>query len=90
MSTLAEEQYWLLRAEAENEERHARQRAAVEQSRPVVVFRPTLKTDGDQWCFLLGENLQNGVAGFGSSPEAAAKDFDHQWRTAKAGPYRGE
>lgn len=35
--------------------------------------------DGNQWCVLLGENLQDGVAGFGSSPEEASRDFDREW-----------
>jgi hypothetical protein len=35
-----------------------------------------LSIDGNQWCALLGENLQDGVAGFGVSPEMALSDFD--------------
>lgn len=31
--------------------------------------------DGDQWCYLLGEDLQSGVCGFGDSPFNAAADF---------------
>ncbi len=46
---------------------------------PSVVFRPRLSIDGDQWCALYGENLQDGVAGFGSSPEKAMQDFDDAW-----------
>lgn len=50
--------------------------AAMEMARPAVIFRPILSRDGDQWCFLLGENLQEGVAGFGNTPCAAALAFD--------------
>jgi hypothetical protein len=31
--------------------------------------------DGDQWCALLGENLQEGVCGFGSTPIEALQAF---------------
>lgn len=32
--------------------------------------------DGNQWCFVWGENIQEGVAGFGSTPEDAVVAFD--------------
>lgn len=56
------------------EERHA------EAMRPSTLYRPRLSIDGDQWCALHGENLQDGVAGFGTSPEAAYAAFDRAWR----------
>mgnify|MGYP001589925005 CR=1 FL=1 len=49
-------------------------------ARPSVLFRPRLSLDGDQWCALVGECLQDGVAGFGGSPDAAMRDFDRAWR----------
>jgi hypothetical protein len=39
--------------------------------------------DGDQWCALYGENLQDGVAGFGDTPEKAMYAFDAAWKTAR-------
>lgn len=36
-------------------------------------IKPT--RDGNQWCFLWGEDLQTGVAGFGDTPLKAARDF---------------
>lgn len=51
-----------------------------EQTRPCVLFRPSLSIDGNQWCALYGENLQDGVAGFGSTPEGAMQNFDLEWR----------
>lgn len=48
-------------------------------TRPSVLFRPQLSLDGDKWCALYGENLQDGVAGFGETPEKAMLDFDQQW-----------
>ncbi len=31
--------------------------------------------DGDQWCFLYGDNIQDGIAGFGETIRDAAIDF---------------
>ncbi len=47
--------------------------------RPSVLFRPRLSIDGNQWCALYGDNLQDGVAGFGDTPEKAMEDFDSAW-----------
>lgn len=54
--------------------------AAAEYERPSVMFRPKVFIDGDQWCALYGENLQDGVAGFGDSPAKAMWDFDRSWQ----------
>jgi hypothetical protein len=48
-------------------------------NRPSNLYRPKLYIDGDKWCALYGENLQDGVAGFGKSPELAYLDFDNEW-----------
>jgi hypothetical protein len=47
--------------------------------RPSYTFKPRLSLDGNQWCALYGDNLQDGVAGFGNSPELAYADFDRAW-----------
>lgn len=57
------------------------QEAAWEQQRPSVVFKPKLSRDGDMWCALFGENLQEGVAGFGPRPADAMWAFDTAWLT---------
>lgn len=44
--------------------------------RPSTKYKPSLSIDGDMWCALYGDNMQNGVAGFGKSPAAALNDFD--------------
>lgn len=54
--------------------------AAYDHCRPSVLYRPALSIDGNKWCALYGDNLQDGVAGFGDSPDAAMRDFDEQWR----------
>ena len=51
-----------------------------EYTRPSVVFKPNISIDGNQWCALYGENLQDGVAGFGKTPEKAMLAFDMAWR----------
>ena len=53
--------------------------AAAEHARPSAVFKPRLSVDGNQWCALYGDNLQDGVAGFGDSPADAMWDFDRNW-----------
>ena len=52
---------------------------AYKQGRPSTIYKPKLFIDGDRWCALYGENIQDGVAGFGKSPAAAMADFDIEW-----------
>jgi len=54
--------------------------AADEWKRPSAVYRPRVYIDGNKWCALYGENIQDGVAGFGDSPAAAMADFDAAWK----------
>lgn len=42
------------------------------------LLKPILSRDGNQWCVLYGENLQEGVAGFGDSPYKAVIDWNNQ------------
>lgn len=39
-------------------------------------LKPRLMIDGNMWCCLYGDNLQEGVAGFGDTPIAAILDFN--------------
>lgn len=57
--------------------------AGSEMQRPSAVFRPKLTADGDQWCALYGDNLQDGVAGFGYTPDSAMRAFDQAWLNDK-------
>lgn len=41
-----------------------------------ALLRPKIYQDGNQWCVLYGENIQDGVCGFGSSPYKAILDFN--------------
>lgn len=56
--------------------------AAQAAQRPSVLFRPKLSRDGNQWCAIYGDDLMEGVCGFGDSPAEAMTDFDKNW-TAK-------
>lgn len=56
------------------------QQAAAAQERPCVLWKPRLFRDGNQWCALFGENIQDGVVGFGDSPADAMWDFDRNWQ----------
>jgi len=47
--------------------------------RPHAVFVPRLFLDGNQWCALYGENLQEGIAGFGETPQLAVTDFNNNF-----------
>jgi hypothetical protein len=40
------------------------------------MLKPGLSKDGDQWCVLLGENLQEGISGFGDTPYLAILEFN--------------
>jgi hypothetical protein len=45
----------------------------------IATLKPRIFVDGDQWCVLWGENLQDGIAGFGESPTLAVYDFNKAW-----------
>ena len=46
---------------------------------PFTVYRPKLYPDGNQWCVLLGDNLQSGLCGFGDTPRLAVEDFNRNF-----------
>lgn len=43
------------------------------------LLKPSLAIDGDQWCVLYGDNLHDGVGGFGDTPLSAIKNWEKQW-----------
>lgn len=55
------------------------QEAAGMLASPSAIYRPSIAIDGNKWCALYGDNLQEGVAGFGDSPAQAMADFDRNW-----------
>lgn len=46
---------------------------------PHVLMRPSLMPDGNKWSALYGDNIMQGVCGFGDTPEQAMADFDKNW-----------
>ena len=50
-------------------------------TKPSFLLKPKISIDGNQWCALHGESLQDGVAGFGDTPALAYADFDRAWVT---------
>jgi len=47
--------------------------------RPSTLYTPSVSLDGDMWSALYGANVQEGVCGFGQTPEKALEDFDRNW-----------
>ncbi len=43
-----------------------------------VMYGLIPKRDGNQWCVLLGENLPEGIAAFGDTPEQAIENFQQE------------
>lgn len=46
----------------------------------VAMLKPRITKDGNQWCVLYGDNLQDGIAGFGDTPHAAILDFNKAFK----------
>ena len=44
-----------------------------------ALLKPKLYQDGNQWCCLYGENIQEGITGFGDTPHLAILDWNNQW-----------
>lgn len=42
----------------------------------IAILKPTLSVDGDQYCYLLGDNLQEGIAGYGDTVFHAMQAFE--------------
>jgi hypothetical protein len=56
---------------------------AIEMMRPFFLLKPKMFPDGNMWCALYGENLQEGVAAFGETPAKASVQFDIEWLNQK-------
>lgn len=59
--------------------RIAFEEAAQSMDTPAVLYRPRISIDGNKWCALYGDNVQDGVAGFGDSPHEAMHAFNIAW-----------
>ncbi len=58
---------------------HSIQQAISEYGEPSAIYKPKVFPDGNRWCALYGDNIQEGVCGFGDTPAAAIIDFNHCW-----------
>ena len=56
----------------------------LELKRPFILLKPKIQIDGNKWCVLYGENLQDGVCAFGDTPEQASINFDIAWLNERA------
>ena len=45
-----------------------------------VLLKPKIYQDGNMWCVLYGENIQEGICGFGKSPMLAIYEFNKAWK----------
>tara|TARA_B100000378_G_scaffold70854_1_gene54078 strand:+ start:11090 stop:11329 length:240 start_codon:yes stop_codon:yes gene_type:complete len=43
------------------------------------LLKPKIYKDGDKWCVLYGDNLQEGVVGFGKTPQKAVSEWTNNW-----------
>ncbi len=51
--------------------------------RPEAIYKPRLFVDGNQWCALYGENIQEGIAGFGDTPSEALTSWGNEFTWLK-------
>ena len=49
------------------------------------LLQPKVYPDGNMWCVLYGENIQEGIAGFGNTIYEAIMDFNAQFHKATGG-----
>lgn len=45
----------------------------------VSLLKPKIYIDGNQWCVIYGDNIQDGVCGFGDTPLKAICEFNSSW-----------
>ncbi len=43
------------------------------------MLKPKIYRDGNLWCVLYGENIQEGICGFGDTPRQAVWAFNREW-----------
>lgn len=56
----------------------------------ISMLKPKFGIDGNQFYFLLGDDVQSGLAGFGETAADAAYDFWKNWNNYKAAKRQGE
>lgn len=87
MSGQTEDWYWsnkLSREQHQQDYEHeARMNLLVEQQeyQKFALLKPKVSRDGNQWCVLYGDNLQEGIAGFGDTIYLAILDWNKSFVT---------
>lgn len=71
--------------EAAQQNTEAARTIADYQTAPSVLYRPSIGRDGNKWSVLYGDNLMDGVCGFGDTPAEAMADFDRNWAAERCG-----
>lgn len=77
-----EQDYWMNRANQDTINNNLITEAqmnywAMKQDMALVEsLKPRLFMDGNKWCCLYGDNIQEGVVGFGDTPHLAILDFN--------------
>lgn len=77
-----EQEYWYNRASQDVIYTDRQHEAAMnvliteQEYKLVQMLKPKITKDGDQWCVLYGDNLQEGICGFGDTPYLAILDFN--------------
>lgn len=85
MHTQEEQQYWYNRSTQDriygDLQHEAMMGALLNETdyKLIQMLQPKITKDGNQWCVLYGENLQDGIAGFGDTPYKAVLNFNEQW-----------
>jgi hypothetical protein len=54
----------------------------IQEERELILIKQTgakLSRDGNQYCYLIGEDMQSGVAGFGKTPYAAMMELNRKF-----------
>ena len=67
----SEGQYWADRSSEKHTTDIIEREVIYSQEAPFTLLKPKMFLDGDKWCALYGENIQDGVCGFGKSPAEA-------------------
>jgi hypothetical protein len=52
-----------------------------QQYKRFAMLKPKIYKDGNEWCVLYGENIIEGVAGFGNTPHQAVIDWEANWNS---------
>jgi hypothetical protein len=82
-----EETYWLEKINSDNhfaQKIHQSQISKAVEEEEMNLFsmlKPKVSIDGNQYCVLYGDNIQDGVAGFGDTLIDAIWAFDKAFRT---------